>query len=42
MKTKHLATVLALVAALFGAATLPATLDVAAYANDRLPAQSRR
>ena len=42
MRTKHFATVLALVAALFGAATLPAILDMAAYANDRLPAQSRR
>ena len=42
MRTKHLATVLALVAALFGAATLPATLDVAAYAGDRVSAQSQR
>ena len=42
MRTKHFATVLALVAALFGAATLPATLDMAAYAGDSMPAQSRR
>ena len=42
MRTKHLATVLALVAALFGAATLPATLDVAAYTGDRVSAQSQR
>ena len=42
MRTKHLATVLALVAALVGAATLPVTLDTAAYAGDRPPAQARR
>lgn len=41
MRKKHFAAVLALVAALFGAATL-ATLDIAAYAGDKLPAQSWR
>ena len=42
MSTKHLATVLALVAALFGAVMLLVTLDTAVYAGDRPLAQARR
>ena len=43
MKTKkHLAAVLALLAALIGAASLPATIDLVAEGCDALPAQSWR
>lgn len=41
MKSKHLATVLALLAALIGAASVPATPDAVADACQTLSAQSR-